>query len=323
MPIFDLFSKRQKRLRGEMPDVYSYDALPEALRVQIVHHIIRGAIGHEVEYLPYSGNRIRNPYNDSIKLNYSRVVDALRREYGVFQLVVPPGSRTYMAELQSFFLAETDISKLLDVVELCFRVIDTRTREPQYLGRSNPSAIADDAIRELNHRFQEHGVGYRFENGQIVRVDSQLIHSEVVKPALALLGQRQYTGAQEEFRRAHEHYRAGRAKEALNECLKAFESVMKAVCDRRGWRYGDSATAKGLIKVCFDNELVPTFWQAHFSALRSLLESGIPTGRNKLSAHGQGAAPTTVPMHVVGYVLHMTAAAIVFLAEAEADMGRR
>lgn len=103
---------------------------------------------------------------------------------------------------------------------MCFHVIDTRTRDQRYMGRPNASAIADDAIRELNHRFQEHGVGYRFENGRIVRVNSQLIHSEVVKPALTLLGQKQYAGAQEEFLRAHEHYRAGRAKEALNECLR-------------------------------------------------------------------------------------------------------
>lgn len=311
MPIFDLFSKRQKRLRGEMPDVYSYDVLPEALRVQIVH-IIRGAIGREERYSP-----------SSISLSYKNVVDVLRREYGMFQLATTPGSRTYMQELQDFFLVETNIGRTLDVVELCFFVIDTTTRDWQYLHRDNASAIADDAIRELNHRFQEHRVGYRFENRRIVRVDSQLIHSEVVKPALTLLGQKQYAGAQEEFLRAHEHYRAGRAKEALNECLKAFESVMKSICDQRGWTYGDRAAAKGLIKVCFDNEIVPAFWQSHFSSLCGLLESGVPTGRNKLSGHGQGAAPTTVPMHIVGYILHMTAAAIVFLAEADASVGKR
>jgi hypothetical protein len=44
MPIFDLFSKRQKRLRGEVPGVYTYDQIPQTLRVQIVH-IIRDAKG--------------------------------------------------------------------------------------------------------------------------------------------------------------------------------------------------------------------------------------------------------------------------------------
>lgn len=35
--IFDLFSKRQKKLRGDVPDVYVYDNIPNALRVQIIH----------------------------------------------------------------------------------------------------------------------------------------------------------------------------------------------------------------------------------------------------------------------------------------------
>ncbi len=37
MPTFDLFSKRRKRAAGEMPDVYTYEIIPEELRVQIVH----------------------------------------------------------------------------------------------------------------------------------------------------------------------------------------------------------------------------------------------------------------------------------------------
>ncbi len=37
MAIVDLFHKKQKRLRGEYPDVYQYDELPIKLKVQIVH----------------------------------------------------------------------------------------------------------------------------------------------------------------------------------------------------------------------------------------------------------------------------------------------
>jgi hypothetical protein len=36
MALFDLFSKRQKRLRGDVPDVYVYDEIPQVLRVQLV-----------------------------------------------------------------------------------------------------------------------------------------------------------------------------------------------------------------------------------------------------------------------------------------------
>ena len=35
--ITDLFSKRQKRRRGEVPDVYQYETIPEELRIQVIH----------------------------------------------------------------------------------------------------------------------------------------------------------------------------------------------------------------------------------------------------------------------------------------------
>jgi hypothetical protein len=33
MALLKIFSKRQKRLRGEVPDVYVYDVIPEHFRV--------------------------------------------------------------------------------------------------------------------------------------------------------------------------------------------------------------------------------------------------------------------------------------------------
>ena len=45
MAVFDLFSKRQKRLRGEVLDVYQYDNIPSPLRVQIAH-IMNDAMGN-------------------------------------------------------------------------------------------------------------------------------------------------------------------------------------------------------------------------------------------------------------------------------------
>ena len=71
-------------------------------------------------------------------------------------------------------------------------------------------------------------MGYRYESGQIIRVDSEFTHSEVVKPALLMLSDPMYEGANAEFLSAHEHYREGRYKECLNECLNAFESCIKS-----------------------------------------------------------------------------------------------
>lgn len=306
--IIDLFSKRQKKLRGDVPDVYIYDNVPNPLRVQIVH-IWSDTLGN-------------SPYQDSVVKSYKFIADTLCREYGLFRL---PGAteyrdREYISELVNFFLQSKSVEQVLDAIELSFRVIDKLTRDWEYLHRHDASKVADSAISELNARFKDHGVGYQFTGDEILRVDSELIHAEVVKPALRLLNNKKFAGAQDEFLKAHEHYRHGNEKEALNECLKAFESIMKAICDKRKWPYKANATAKDLIDVCFANGLVPSFWQANLTSLRSMLESSIPTGRNKLGGHGQGATTTVVPQYLVAYMLHMTAAVIVFLVDADAAL---
>ena len=315
MTIFNLFSKRQKALRGETPDVYSYDDLPQSLRVQIVY-IMHDALGNPEQYANYYST----PH---VRESYDSIADILCREYGVFRLLENYGGHeSKMIDLINFFLQEKNVEKVLDVTELSFRVINTSTRTNNYLYKSDPSGDADRAIDELNRRFKEHGVGYCFTDGQIIRIDSEFVHSEVVRPALLILNQKRYAGARQEFLRAHEHYRKGNTKEALNECLKSLESVMKSICDKRKWRYDKRATANTLIGICFENKLIPSFWETQFAALRTLLESGVPTARNRHGGHGQGATPKPVPGYIAGYVLHMTAAAAVFLAEAEASGGK-
>ena len=321
---FDIFSKRQKAVRGETPDVYSYDPIPGALRVQVVH-IMYDTLGNEEQYTSMK----------HVKEAYDAVTDALCREYGIFRLPIEyNGKRNKMKDLVNFILQGDDTENIIDAIELFFRLAGGCMRIPKYRVRNlfwgTPSGDADCpleelainaeklAIEELNGRFKEHGIGYCFTGGQIVRIDSEFVHSEVVRPALRILDRQQYAGAREEFLKAHEHRRNGNAKEALNECLKSLESVMKSICDKRGWAYDERATASKLIDICFDNGLVPSFWQSQFDALRSLLKSGVPTARNRLGGHGQGATPKPVPGYVAGYALHMTAAAIVFLADAEA-----
>ena len=306
MPIFDIFSKRQKRLRGEVPDVYTYDNLPNPLRVQIVH-IWTDTLGIDNSY---AGEMVHKAYR--------QIVKTLQKEHGVFRLPGKTGSySTDFDELQHFFLNERDVERALDAVEVSFRVIDSTTRAWNYLRRRDASEKADEAIEELNLRFKEHGVGYQFMSPQIIRVDSEHLHHEAIKPALSLLTQSHYAGAQKEFLKAHELYRKGNTEDALSNCLKAFESVMKSICNKRGWSVDKKATAKPLIKACLDNGLIPSFWEQHYHSLRSLLESGVPTGRNNLSGHGQGTNPRIVPDYLAAYMLNMTAAAIVFLANAE------
>ena len=306
MAIFNLFSKRQKQLREEIPDVFTYDFIPKPLRVQIVH-IIRDGIGKDIGY-GYSGS------NEVDKV-YKFIHDTIAREYGEFNLGRYDDSN--QEATLNFILQNDDTEKVLDVVELSFRYIDIFILENEWQYKQNvePQMTPDEAIAELNQRFKEHGVGYQFEGGEIIRIDSLVTHNEIVKPVLVLLRDERFKGANEEYLKAHEHYRHGRNKECLTECLKAFESTMKVICKEKGWTYNQTDTAKKLIQICFQNNLIPTFTQNQFTSLQNLLESGIPTIRNKLGGHGQGQTPQKVDDEMTRYGLNLTGANIIFLVE--------
>lgn len=301
MPIFDLFSKRQKRLRGEIPEIYTYDEIPNSLRVKIIH-IFKDVIGEDL-------------YNDNYKVisTYEFIQKTLCREYGLFNLT-DGFNDTYEYQVLNFFLQTKDNEKVLDLIELTFKYVDKVIRQDrEYDYRAKPKLQPDDAITELNDRLKEEGIGYSFEGGEIIRVDSTYVHSEITKPTISLLWNRKFQGANEEYLKAHEHYRHGRNKECLTECLKAFESVLKSICKEKKWTFNERDTSRKLIQICFQNELVPNFTQNQFTSLQNLLESGIPTIRNKLGGHGQGQTPQKVDDEMTRYALNLTGTNIIFL----------
>jgi hypothetical protein len=303
MRISDIFSKRQKRNSGQT-DVYQYDQIPDTLRVQITY-ILVDLIGR-----PNVGGSPADGVYEEINV-------ALMREYGVTRMA----AGRIEGEIWANFICQiATTEQVLDAIETSIRLAAEARRAYNYTQTAGTRMSVGESVKELNFRFQEASVGYQYESGQMMRIDSQLIHAEVVKPALALLSDPRYKGPEEEFLTAHKDYREGHYKGCLTECLKAFESTMKAICDIRTWSYSRTDTARSLIDTCFKNGLIPTALQSELNALQSVLESGVPTLRNKMSGHGQGAVPTEVPPHVAAYALHLTAANIVFLVNAEKSM---
>ncbi len=165
MGIVDLFSKRRRKSRGELPDVLSYDQIPNVLRVQIVH-LWKDAIGRSDE--------CRDRFSD-VEGKYKLIVDTLCREYGLFELPTPGfyNPPDYLTMLANWFLSERDTERVLDAIEISFRVVDRVTRSYDYRKLRRANQIADETIAELNARFAESGVGYVYSDGELIRVDSQ------------------------------------------------------------------------------------------------------------------------------------------------------
>jgi hypothetical protein len=318
MPIHDLYSKRQKRIQGEVPEVFQYENFSERFRVQVMY-ILRD---------------LSSDISINRKEYFQKIHDNLCREYGLNNLLDRETPRLHESKIKDFLSICKDV-EVLDIIECSFKHYKNISEDglsdlvEALKGINRPIGIKElekrvsserlhRAINEMNERFLEHGIGYQFESGEIIRIDSKLIHSEIVKPALRVLTGDIYKGANDEFLKAHEHYRHGRYKECMNECLKSFESTMKAICTKRGWAYdSEKATASNLINICLQKKLIPDYLQSQFNSLRSSLESGIPTVRNRTSGHGQGSQISEVPSYLASYLLHLTATTVLLLADAE------
>lgn len=299
MTIWDTFSKRQKRLSGEFTDVFTYDEIPSALRVQICN-IWNECFG--ISSAVRAIEPIKNPA-------YAELHQGMANELGM--LAFPSTGFGDAAAIMEFFLNDASTEQALDMIDMSFRYAQHVHSDRGWRDLYRVKILPFEAIEQLNARFLQHGVGYSFIGGnspQLVRKDNEHLHQEAVLPALRLMHEEGFAGADAEYRKAHEHYRHGRYKECLNECLKAFESTMKTICDRKKWTYKPTDTASALIDVCIDNGLLPSFMKSHLGA--------IPTVRNKLSGHGQGEQPKAVPQFYAEYLLHETAVTIVFLVNA-------
>lgn len=299
--LWDLFSKRRKKERGEYPDVYQYEEIPNHFRVQVVH-MLQEAFARRGKDFSYEATEAIKGINK-----------ALCREYGVFRLA--GNYDEGFQELANFIIQTENYEQVLDVIEITFRFIDRSIRRNSYY--FNQQVNVDSLINELNQRFKESGVGYQYESGELIRIDSQFLHSEAVKPVLSLLKEKAYQSVNEEFLKAHEHYRHAKYEESTTECLKALESLLKIICTKRGWPYDQKDTAKKLISIVLSNGLLPNFMQNQLNILQTLLESGVPTVRNKLAGHGQGPQVRAMPSYIASYVLHLTATTILLLANAD------
>lgn len=300
-----LFSKRN---RGQ-PDTFRYD-LPHEVRSRILHAIQQIADGYMSTF------------------QFGMMLDAVGKklllEYGG---LCSPGYEAARVSndpvIEHFFCCDDE--KALDFIELCFEAF----HNPGQQGVAAINGILRDAAvgyeltpyvetitdKPGNLFGRPAGRVVEIQRPKLIKRESELLHAEATQPTLDLLTDSRYQGANVEFLAAHEHFRHSRFKECLNECLKAFESTMKIICHQKGWPYDQNDTAKKLIAVCLGRNLVPTFSQQQLTSLRTLLESGIPTVRNKTSGHGQGVAVADVDPHLARYALHLTGATILLLVE--------
>ena len=171
---YEIFSKRQQRMQGEIPDTYQYETIPKELRVQVLY--IWEKVWEPAYYDDYRGElQLSQLAMDA----YSSIETTLREEYGVLTLGEDsdPDDESYeVYQIVRDFLLNTEYTdKVIDVIEVSFRYIDQVIRDKFYapnedgldhlfgrsLSENAPDGIPpDEAIDQLNRRFHQHSVEY-------------------------------------------------------------------------------------------------------------------------------------------------------------------
>jgi hypothetical protein len=306
---FDVFSRRQKiRGPGYKPPIISRELRGRILL--LYSEVISGRLS--TQGWGYA--------EDHSAAFFVQIHQALRLLYGRANLT--DQRQRNEAEDVMAFTNQCTAEQLFDFIEASFK-LDVSSRlfgeENQFVDALNdifrrdaaPFQVLPGVIR------QESGPRYtsiiRVAFPRVLRVDEEVAHAEAVLPALSALSDPVYAGADDEFRRALQDYRAGDYTDCLGKCGSAFESVLKVLCMKNGITIQPGKDTAG--------NLIPPV------LAKSTLDAGtfqeplmlVARMRNRLSSsHGGGSEVRTVEQHVAQYALTATAAAIVLLVQ---DMG--
>lgn len=305
--ILDVYSKRLNI--DNNTEIFIYDEVPQKIRMQ-VYYI--------VEDMSYS-KQINSRHRVSIWNDIRRIMIS---EYGLESLA---GYNEWSSDTDCLeFIKKTNILGLLDFIEVALFCIN------EYNKNNNGWIDLNSGIKDLNHRFLENNLGYEIVDYRIIRVDRKFTHKEIIKPAINLLNEEEFKTVNDEFIAAHIFYKDAFSKENPNEyfknaivnCNKAFESIMKIICENNIEKlpnYNDRHTANELINDLIACGIIPTYlgntlhgMKNIFKGMKTALESGLPVIRNK-SGHGLGNSEETISEEYVTYAMNLAATNIVLL----------
>ena len=257
-------------------------------------------------------------YSNDNKSLWISIYEIVSREWG--KKFLNSNSLNFIDQFESYIVKyDNKYEHVLDLIEC---VINIRTASfsnvnPFYEFKNDKILI--ELIEELNTRFLYASAGYQYENGEIIRIDHQYVHKEIVKPALEIIHNQAFEKVNKDYSNAHKHYRNQYIKDCIVACNRAFESLLKSICNECEWEYDPNNRASDLIKIIHKNGLFPVGMEKTIDNYIMTLKTGVPELRNHFGGHGSSSQSSSPSIYMAEYVLHLTATNIVFLYNAFRD----
>lgn len=249
------------------------------------------------------------------------MLDEVQRELlkGVGSQCLAAGSSAGHPMINYFLTCSTDHA--LSFIELCLHTAQFT------IGR-----VPNDVVEDLNRTLEADGVGFeltqfrqvwrptgpdmkpmpqgKMEFPRFIKKGDRTAHELAVKPALEVLSEPRFATANQELLKAFDEVRKGDYADAITDCGSAFESVLKTICQEKGWTIDpDKDTCKALVETCRKKNLFEPFYVEIFV--------GVGRVRNKMGdAHGKAGTPEyKATSEHAEHMIAMTCSHITFLVK--------
>lgn len=311
---FELFSQRRLRQSGDYPPKPTKTVFSRRLRDALHQCLLRciGSYDESLNYIsgPFAGNSLWDYFHETMLTQSD--------EYHGFKF----SARSVGECVYQFFATASDAG-FVDALDLATTIINRaadklhRSVDEYERGQFGITLSSSAALQKMDELLRTNGTIYRITDGAVVVSTDDFTHEEAIVPALQALALPGFENALREFHDALSAYRSREGADVLTKANHAFESTMKVIASKMKWEYNDTDTAKALIDVMISNGLMPKMRESALTGLRVMLESDVPTLRNKVpsAGHGAGTQNPDIPEPFITYALNAAASNIRLLVE--------
>lgn len=301
--MFELFSRRRARKEGAYPPPPGKREFSPRVR-DALFYLLRDTFGEYDEapsYItgPFAGNALWERFHSTLLISSD--------EYHAFSR---RANWNALENIFHFFRAAT-APALIDALDYGVFLVAHgasslhRSHSKYDLGRYGVTHSPSETLARIDDMLRSEGTIYRIADDEIVVSTDDFTHNEAIVPALQALAEPGFENALQEFHAALKDLRHSDYADALSKANHAFESTMKVIASNMRWPFNENDTANRLVAVMLQHGLVPTMRESAFNGLRMLLESDVPTLRNRMpsAGHGAGTQNPNIPAPIASYAV--------------------
>jgi hypothetical protein len=304
-PIKDLLFRRMKRLKGEIPDYYSYK-----LNEKVRHKLIGTILDFEV----------RGEFDDLVIHIERELGKNISSEY------------SSSAKIQDFMFNCPE-DEFLSIIEILISIKFSNYKNAVYHDRNSYPSSKTISLRKnvqsfintINKTFKVDKIGYEIVPASlpnlpyiIVPFNSKYLYVETIKEPMSLLYDAKFEGPLNEFELALDDYRNEKYEDTIHKSNKSYESTLKTILDLKKIDFNPSKEKIPQLvqKIQDETDIIDSSFRDIVNPFMSILKKGPNIIRNMEGiGHGQGMDVKEMEKSYANFVLRLTGTYIVFLIE--------